>query len=437
MASQDRRRVMRSPTLHLGKALGLPVLFCCTFAGTHQGGRGVIPAGDFDKARDRLLAYARETVVGGAVHNRWIRLSAGGGTYEPPYVSVGFNLTDGSGISGLVNVATGEVKDFRHRSTLLPPKVAPEVEEMAGRAKEMLKKEGVGGDLSLFNAYRNGEGPWRVVLQDSAAFKYVVQFDPSTRKRVVTPGAAALTKYKNMLYSLGARKPLRSPFVPDLDAHQRARLILVDGGGTAYDLYQDAGKGEVASIEFEPHDTSLDLTPAKPLGEDYRAVRRVLKTVGAKNYVLSKEVHSFKDQLMFGFSMTHAGVPYFGYGGRVRLEKGTHRLVSYGGPYFSTVPAVNATKPLFKGAVLTARAKEILDGMVKGYEAKSGYQHSWSPMSGPELGYYLVPGEAKARLVWRQRVMINRHTSMAIQGGGNGIYIDALTGEHIATPNAL
>src|SRR5687768_6110942 len=102
------------------KPIGLLAFVFCTCSAAHQGDKGPIPPGDFQKASERLLEYAREVVPSGSLHNKWIRRSSGGGTYEPPYVSVGMGLTDGSSVSGLVNVSTGAVKDFRYRSTLLP-----------------------------------------------------------------------------------------------------------------------------------------------------------------------------------------------------------------------------------------------------------------------------------------------------------------------------
>ena len=54
-------------------------------------------------------------------------------------------------------------------------------------------------------------------------------------------------------------------------------------------------------------------------------------------------------------------------------------------------------------------------------------------MGDPEIGYYLLEGQKTAVLVWYMRFDSQRDVGYAIQGGSNGMLIDATTGKQVHT----
>lgn len=98
-------------------------------------------------------------------------------------------------------------------------------------------------------------------------------------------------------------------------------------------------------------------------------------------------------------------------------------------------PLVDPRPPRLDKAGALAALKRIWDTEITPEAINERHwRRVWYILQGePELGYFLPEGRIRAILVWKVPFMSRRDVGHAIQGGSDGMLIDAITGERVPT----
>jgi len=143
------------------------------------------------------------------------------------------------------------------------------------------------------------------------------------------------------------------------------------------------------------------------------------KGVGHAYFPILRNGHPFVSHSHYGYDFT--------------FTASTQELLSFKAS--ANPPPVISGRPMLDKDAALAALKQIWDTEIAPNAINvHHFLRVWYTLKGePELGYYLAEGETSAKLVWLIRYMRMRDTGGAIQGGDDGMLIDAATGSRVVT----